>query len=224
MKKSRILSLLKALVIIGTVQAAEPLKNGQPTVVAGTVRTKEAGRVTHERIQNAIKRQDTKKVKQLLDKLGTLELTEKEVLVKKAQDVVDQHDDPNVMFSSRSDLLLTVAGGVALTAGLLLCRSEATTLARTAYDFVQDSLDGKDTPVKAAGGTVRAPSLTQDEEMKLVLKYMASAALVVGGISALRRGLQRTKGSASLIEARKIEQMVYGSVEIGSISLNATQD
>lgn len=127
------------------------------------------------------------------------------------------------MFTSKSDFWMTLAGGAAVVSGLLLCRSEMVTLANVGYDFVQNSLDEKDIPLKSIGGT-GTTTLTDEEELQLALKYGTSFVLVTGGMAALTRGLRRTQGTALLLEARRIEQAVNGTVEVGEVSLNVTQD
>ena len=228
------LLLIPGILPMGSIQAALIEEKGEATqklepstwfTVAGAVRTKEMGLVTQKRIKNAIVRQDVLKVKQLLAKQGTLEKTEKDDLVKKAQDIADQCESSTSFWSNRSDLVMTVAGGAALATGLLTLTPEIACLAKMTYEFIQDSLDPEEIPKApvVAPPAIVAPPDPNAEAWK-VIGYMGSAALIVGGIAFLKRGLSCVKGRWRAQESAKIEQAIYGTVEVGGISLNAIHD
>ncbi len=225
MKKCIVRGLIMALIVVGTQASEVPSISTEP-VTGVSSRTREAGRVTHQRIKNAIARQDIKKVKQLIAKQGFLEKAEKDDLLKKAQSTSDHYEEASKSFmGTKEDLVMTIVGGITLAVGVFSGRSHIFSFAKAVHHFVKDSLSVEESPEISSSSTVpKVEPMTPGEAWKKLGNYVLPVVLAMGGIRALKRGLNCSQGSKLLQEARQIEQVIYGSIEVGSVPLNVTQD
>lgn len=250
MKRCIVIGVMKALMVIGVTQASETpaenekkpdsaqsktiaAKGGSPAAPVDFSLPKapslgEPSRVTHMRIKNAIDRQDVEKAQQLLNALGSLERPKRNDLIKKAQDVTDACERLNTVRHSRPDLGLTIAGICALGAGILCSHEEIPSLASALYDYIQDSLsvDEKEDPDPQPATVLswKDEKKKKKADLRRGLRFIGSVVLIGSGTWLLQRGLQCRGGAERLTRARRIEQIVTKSVEVGSTPLNVTQN
>ncbi len=185
---------------------------------------------TEGRIVKAIYRQDSQRVEQLLRKRGFLEKSVKERFLKAAQHFSDDYKGKNTILKSTPDLVATVIGITSLGITAYGLYPELSGLGRGLKYLVQWYLEPDDTKDSISEkfnglGVALTPvkSSTNDFAIEAV-RVFGSMVTFIGGVIALKHGLNRTIGIRRLKNARVIEEVVDASAEVGSIDLNLRRD